>query len=334
MCGGLLFRLVAVPMAIVALATAAEGALIETVIIGDPGNPADDTGHGAVDYTYKMGKYEVTTGQYTEFLNAVAAEDNYGLYDSVMWTFSAGCKIEQSGTSGNYSYSVAGDRANHPVNFVSWGDAARFANWLHNGRPTGAQDSSTTEDGAYELYGAIDDAALTAITRQIDAKWFIPTENEWYKAAYYDRVDSVYYDYPMGTDAVPDNGDPGGDTGNSGNYNNHNNPYSTPVGHFALSASPYGTFDQGGNMTEWNESVIITGASRGARGGDWVDDADDLHASGPIHSPDGLPPAFYDSDIGFRVATSHAPEPSSMALLTCGTLGLLACAWRKKRRAE
>ena len=86
-----------------------------------------------------------------------------------------GCNIQRSGSSGIYTYSVAGDWADRPVNWVDWGDAARFANWLHNGQPTGAQDLTTTEDGAYYLNGATSDPALLAVTRdEEDWKWAIP----------------------------------------------------------------------------------------------------------------------------------------------------------------
>ena len=75
--------------------------------------------------------------------------DTYGLYNTSMWSSDYGCKIEQSGIDGGYTYAVATDWANRPVNFVSWGDAARFANWLTNNQPTTSiQDLSTTEDGS------------------------------------------------------------------------------------------------------------------------------------------------------------------------------------------
>ena len=109
---------------------------IETVPVGNPGNAGELSGSGAggygpdricgaVDYEYNIGKYEVTAGQYTEFLNAVAVTDTYGLYNTNMDTSSYGCQIQRSGSSGSYSYSVAGDWTNRPVNYVSWGDAAR-----------------------------------------------------------------------------------------------------------------------------------------------------------------------------------------------------------------
>lgn len=165
---------------------------LEFVRVGNPGNAADTRHHqtpprpllvGAVGYEYGIGKYEVTAGQYTEFLNAVATEDTYGLYNMLM-DYDAnpgafGPNIKRMGASGGYSYSVAADWAKRPVNHVSFWDSARFANWLHNGQPTGPQGSGTTEDGAYDLngYTGSDEAS---ITRQPGAKFFLPSEDEWY----------------------------------------------------------------------------------------------------------------------------------------------------------
>ena len=194
------------------------GIVIETVTVGNLGNDGELSGEGAggsgpdricgaVDYVYNIGKYEVTAAQYTEFLNAVAATDTYGLYNTNMWSSSYECKIERTGSSGSYTYSVAPDWADRPVNYVSWGDAARFANWLHNGQPTGAQDLTTTEDGSYYLNGATSNAALLAVDREPDATWVIPSEDEWYKAAYHknDGVTGNYWNYPTSTSTVPSN---------------------------------------------------------------------------------------------------------------------------------
>ncbi|HUU94516.1 MAG TPA: hypothetical protein VM487_02165, partial [Phycisphaerae bacterium] len=82
-----------------------------------------------------------------------------------MWSSARGCKIQRGGSSGSYTYSVASDWANRPVNFVSWGDAARFANWLTNGQPTGVQGLLTTENGSYYLNGVNTENGLAAVTR-------------------------------------------------------------------------------------------------------------------------------------------------------------------------
>jgi formylglycine-generating enzyme len=228
---------------------------IDFVTIGNAGNAADtryyETGFGAVDYVYAIGKYEVTAGQYMAFLNAVATTDTYGLYNTSM-TEQYGCQIERHGESGNYTYSVAADRAKRPVNYVSWGDAARFMNWLHNGQPTGAQGAGTTEGGAYTLDGATTNDELMAVTRNADARYWIPTENEWYKAAYYDPNKSGgpgYWDYATGSDTTPSNQLTSPDPGNNANFRVRRgspeytvgDPYwTTEVGAFTNSESPGG----------------------------------------------------------------------------------------------
>ena len=195
------------------------------VTVGNAGNAADThgAGYGAVSYTYNMGKFEVTAGQYTAFLNAVAATDTYGLYSEYMWSDTYGCKIQRTDTGSGYTYSVASDWANRPVNFVSWGDAARFANWLTKGQPTGAQNASTTEDGSYYLNGAISSEALLAVVRkgpEQGGRYYIPTEDEWYKAAYHknDGVTANYFDYPTASDSAPSNLLVDPDPGNNANF--------------------------------------------------------------------------------------------------------------------
>ena len=310
-------------------------ASLQFVTVGNPGNAADTRyatpGYGAVGSSFKMAKYEVTAGQYTEFLNAVAATDTYGLYSLFMAdpTFPRrGCNIQRSGEEGSYVYSVAADWANRPVNCVSWGDAARFANWLTNGQKKGSQDATTTEDGSYVLNGATTSAALMAVTRKTDAKYVLPTEDEWYKAAYYDvnkPGGAGYWSYPTRSDTAPGNAlDPS--SPNSANYYDDRGKgngswgvgppyYLNEVGAYAGSPSAYGTFDQGGNVWELNETAASE-FLRGTRGGSFGSDHDSLDAAFR-NSGFGYPGEDRICYVGFRIA--EVPEPATMAVLALGS---------------
>lgn len=319
--------------------------LIPTVPVGDPGNGADirynSISVGSVAVPYRIGTYEVTTGQYTAFLNAVATiQDNYGLYNTNMGDTAnlRGCNIQQTYLQGvGYQYSVPSGWENRPVNYVSWGDAARFANWLHNGQPglvsPVPQDVNSTEDGAYYLNGAMTDADLMAVGRKADANWWIPKEDEWYKAAYYDPHKpggAGYWDYPTKSDTPPVAEAPPGRAHPPGSANygwaGDETRYRTDVGAYNQSASPYGTFDQGGNVSEWNDTNSIDGW-RGLRGGSFLHMTSDVLAArfGTIGYP-----SFESDNIGFRVATD-TPEPGGIVMLVFGGVALLIWRWRRGR---
>jgi sulfatase modifying factor 1 len=273
-------------------AISASAITVDTVPVGNPGNFADTRynsgGLGSVAYDFRMGKTEVTNAQYVQFLNAVAATDPFQLYRPSM-TSSTWGGIVRSGSSGSYSYAVkplaAGQGPggtdysydNKPVVYVTWYSGLRFANWLHNGQLTGAEDSTTTEGGAYTFSGA-----TTVGPRNAAATWWLPNLNEWYKAAYYDPITPHYYNYPTRSDFLqPDNNLPTNDTGNSANFTFGNTttgssayPF-TDAGAYELSASGYGTHDQGGNAREWTESIAFS-TFLSIRGGSWADGGNDL----------------------------------------------------------
>ena len=325
-----------------AFATDASAITIPTVPVGNLGNANDSlTGslYGGVGYAYNIGTTEVTVGQYTAFLNAVAATDTYALYNTSMATDLNIAGISRSGAAGSHTYSVIGS-ANHPVAYVSWGDAARFSNWLQNGQPIGLQNASTTEGGAYTLNGAISIAALNAVTRNSGATWFIPSESEWYKAAYYNPGNNTYNQYPTSSNAAPTSAPPGS-TPNTANFISNSGAfavtgsrsystsqnYLTNVGAYTASASPYGTFDQGGNVWEWNEAFLISESSRGLRGGSFGSNSLTLLSSARNY---GFPSDGIFS-VGFRVASipgGFVPEPSTgvLAVIAGGMLWW----WRKR----
>jgi hypothetical protein len=214
---------------------------MDWVEIGAPGNACDLQGQGcfgAVAYPYLIAKYEVTNAQYADCLNAVAATDSNDLCNENMGSgFGGG--LTRSGSSGSFTYSAIDGREDTPVNYVSFYDALRFANWLQNGQPTGAQDNTTTEDGTYTI--TADAIYWNSITRNAGATIFLTSEDEWYKAAYYETVSSGYFDYPAGSDAPTTCASPGA-TANTANCWPAVQDL-TAVGSYAGSPSPNGTFD-------------------------------------------------------------------------------------------
>jgi formylglycine-generating enzyme required for sulfatase activity len=237
---------------------------------------------------------------------------------------SYGCQITQNGASGSYTYDFSGlpsgteaDWANRPVNYVSWYDSLRFSNWLHNGQLTGSQDASTTEDGAYDMSGS-------SVVRKAGAQVWLPSADEWYKAAYHenDGATGSYFVYPTSSDSLPSNDLVNPDPGNNatfydGGYTIGSPYYRTEVGDHENCESPYGTFDQGGNVQEWNEEIL--GSYRGMRGGSFASGgAYDLRNIGERYYYD---PALEYGSFGFRVAS--VPEPCSLVLLGLGGLTLM-----------
>jgi formylglycine-generating enzyme required for sulfatase activity len=329
-----------------AMAVPARAITYDLVAVGNAGNANDTTGYGAVAYDYQIGKYDVTIGQYTAFLNAVAATDTYSLYHASMATDLAIAGISQAGSPGTYTYSViapsgsnppgASSPGNRPITYVSWFDSARFANWMANGQPTGAQNSTTTENGAYNINGATTGVApaknVTNPNTGTAPTFFIPSGNEWYKAAYYSptRNGSTggYYLYATQSSTAP--GNVLATAANRANYytgagysvTQSTNPpssqnYLTDVGAFSGSGSFYGTFDQSGNVYQWNDLDGVASLSRGIRGGAWS-------TNGPFYlSASGSyvrDPSSETAAVGFRLA-APVPEPSTCASLLAG----LAC---------
>lgn len=254
--------------------------------IGNAGNAADPlTGFGAVANEFRMAATEVTNAQYAEFLNAVAATDNFGgtdpnLYNTNMSNGFAG--ITRSGTAGSFTYAVTPGRENNPAVYTSFIDAMRFTNWLHNG-----QGSGGTETGVYNITDG------TTETRAPGARFFLPSEDEWYKGAYHQPAaqggdSDDYWLIPTGVNIVPvtcPEGNYGGCIGNS-----------TPVSSY--NPNFYGQFDMAGNAWEWNEA-IVDGTMRVFRGGSWDTSTNNLRSlirvlRVPTHE---LP------TLGFRIAS-------------------------------
>ena len=296
--------------------------VIEWVHIKDSGNVGELAGEGAggygpdricgaVDYEYRIAKYEVTNGQYMAFLNAVATVgDPHKLYNVEMAGEYGGIVRTGSGTSKNpWVYAPKdGDRnwAVRPVCFVSFFDALRFANWMHNGQPAGRQDAKTTEDGAYDM------SLGEKVVRKEGARVVLPSEDEWYKAAFYKGggTKAGYWDFATQSDTLPAAEPPPGRTDPPRSANCRPDKtglavgppyYSTSVGAYTHCPSAYGTFDQTGNVNEWVEDRPYDDQSyRSLLGGAWCTFPGSLHAAMRHKQL----PTFACKVLGFRLASA------------------------------
>ncbi len=278
------------------------------------------TGLGAVEYDYDITRSEITSGEYARFLNKVAKDDPHGLYDARMGSDSVRGGIDRLGSPGSYTYSTKVNFANKPVNYVSWLNALRFVNYQENGEPQGPQGAGTTENGTYDL-----SLAPGAIVRKPGSHWVLPSENEWYKAAYHDPTKAgEYWTYPTRSDIEPTMAtcdasgnvlNPGANVANyldgcvwngsgsgldgTGNVSRVGGAAETSESMPAPGASFYNTVDQGGNVFEWTEAFWPASESfRAIRGGSF-----DLPALF-LRSDESFPLAPTSASwwIGFRVA--------------------------------
>ena len=283
------------------------------VEIGNPGNVDDDKGSpslaGSVAYAYQMGKYEVSEDMIDKF------------------------NASQSLT---ISHNERG--ANKPATSVSWNEAARFVNWLN---------TSQGHQAAYNFpsNGVNDDIALWSseeawqlggenLFRHKDAYYFLPSMDEWYKAAYYNPSTGEYGDYPS-LDGNEPSAVPLDTADNTAVYDQSYGQGPADITS-AGGLSAYGIMGLGGNVFEWEETTAdllndSVSSSRGVRGGDWVGYSDYLSSSYRSSvNPDNESSLF----IGFRVASlsdsaNVVPEPGSV--LVWGLLGLAGFFVGRKR---
>ncbi|MGA0092919.1 MAG: SUMF1/EgtB/PvdO family nonheme iron enzyme [Chthoniobacterales bacterium] len=275
---------------------------INFVNIGNTSNAADTTGYGAVPYEYRVGTYEITQDA-----------------------------ITKATASGMANVTAGAWSGSQPAANISWYEAAAFVNWLN---------TSTGKTAAYDLSWDGSEWSMTLwssgdawqaggenLYRNKDAYYFLPSENEWYKAAYYNPGGSNYFLYPTASSSIPTEVASGTSAGTA--------VYAQPLEQgpaevdIAGGLSTYGTMGQGGNVWEWNESAFdgtnsSSSESRARRGGNWGS-GDDVLRSSERNNRD---PANEGDFLGFRVAS--VPEPSTAVLvLMAGGAWLLRKRWRR-----
>jgi hypothetical protein len=285
---------------------------IEFVPIANPGNPGDTTGApnpaGSVAKAFLMGQHEIS-------------ED----------------MINKANTLGGLFLTKDTRGTNKPASNISWNEAARFVNWLNtsSGSPKAYKFALNPGDATYTANAQANQNIVawapsdpgydpSNLYRNSLAAYWLPSADEWYKAAYYDPTTGTYFDYATGSNTAPANVDNGTAAGSA--------VYERPSGQGpaditdAGGLSPYGTMAQDGNVFEWNESDLnqpngpVTD-NRILRGGYWGSIASHLTSSTLFNTA----PTVGDSIRGFRVAT-NVPEPSAALLIALASVGLL---WRR-----
>jgi formylglycine-generating enzyme required for sulfatase activity len=255
---------------------------MDFVTIGNAGNAGDtrtgtDSGYplanpygcGAVGYNYRIGKYEVTAAQW-QTINTAAGIGNSGTWSG-----------------------------NQPAASITWYDAAQFCNYLTSGNKY---------SGAYkfDIGGNFLSTDRVSSISTYGTTYVIPTEDEWYKAAYFKPNGSGYSLYANGTSTAPI----------AGVNSNYDWAIGAPWNITNGTQEQNGTFDMMGNVWEWNETLFY-GSSRGLRGGSYYFRPQyDLRSSiRGIYDP------YYEYyDLGFRVAS--VPEPATLLILGLGGLFL------------
>ena len=288
---------------------------IDFVDIGNAGN-ADDAGagggiysgpYGGVPYQYRMGTFEISQDAITK------------------------------ATAGGLASVTAGAHTgNEPAAQMTWFEAAAFVNWLNDQRTPGLKAYNLTGVTSLTPWASGDawQAGGENLFRHKDAYYFLPSEDEWYKAAYHQNtgVNADYWDYATGSNTIPTQALTDGTTPFTAIFDGveARTPEDPADVNLAGGLSAYGTMGQNGNVYEWAESAFdgINNSSselREIRGGAWFFPEDILRASD--RGTDS--PTVSDNGLGFRVAS--VPEPTSTVLML--SAGVFALARRRRRAA-
>ena len=286
---------------------------IDFVEIGDPGNVADTAGEpnpaGSVDYTYRISKYEISR-------------------DMVIKATSEGSLLI---SLGDLSLN-GGNGLDRPATGITWYEAAIFTNWLNTSK--GLAPAYKFNGNVFETWSP-GDVGYDADNpfRNSLATYVIPSVDEWYKAAYFDPINNVYYDYALGSNTPPTPVASGTDPGTAV----YNFASIGPADVFdAGGLSPYGVMGLGGNVTEWNETafdLVNNSASedRSLRDEYWY--TDDVFSTRSLSRFFSAPTDEF-TFTGFRVAdvsSNSVPEPSSI-VMALGLLSFVGIRYRTSRR--
>jgi formylglycine-generating enzyme len=274
---------------------------MEFVTIGFPNN-IPDQGHpagpgpsiGTVMNTYRLAKFEVSEEMIQKANAATSAS-----------AFPLNIVIDSRGP-------------NMPATSISWFESARFINWLNitSGYSPAYKfvNSPQNADQVFVLWEAGDIGYNPNNPfRNTLSHYFLPSADEWYKAAYFNPNSGTYSRFANSM-AVPPVAVSSSNIANTAVYDQQSSDAGPAEVLFAGGPSAFGTIGQGGNVNEWHETERdLTNdtpfAARLVRGGAWYSHS--LEMSTSRYSTLGPLGNYYHT--GFRVAS--VPEPNSLPLL-------------------
>ncbi|MEQ8844598.1 MAG: SUMF1/EgtB/PvdO family nonheme iron enzyme [Phycisphaerales bacterium] len=277
--------------------------------------------YGDVAYEYRITRTEVTNTQYLEFLNVYTKLPGRTSRPGI---FGRGILAVGFDPSGNPILVLQPGAAQAPAD-PSWEYAARYTNWLHNGKGTRLEDFET---GVYDTSTFREDPVtgerMDQLERSPGSRFFLPSFDEWIKAAHYDpnkngpgvppEERAGYWYHPGGSDDYLVSGPPGTPGAETGAGERPPDFLYFPVGQYPGTSGPWGLLDTSGGAQEWTETVIdpsIPGRLR-------VQAGSSTGSSGYMFD-DRIDTAFLgrDEPSGFRVA-SVVPAPGTAVLLSAG----------------
>lgn len=318
---------------------------IEFVTIGAPGNAPLVTsgranGRGSVSEEYRIGRFEITTAQWVQFMNAVSMRPSSEAIPYIsppqgVW----GARVDSSYTGPGVRYEVIPGRENQGVGNISWRTASIYCNWLHNDQGTartaflnGAYDVSTFGYALNPNTG-LNDIATDQITHNANARFFLPSWDQWLKAVHYDpsknNGQGGWWTQPNASNTALIYGPPTNLLAQSSAGFDSPNPFTIPLGSYPTVQTPWGLLDASGGAIEWTESPDYANTGEVYRyldGSAWTQ-------NGVLDRPNVYASWFPSLDLdyfGFRVAAA-IPTPSTGLM---AAMAMCAISRRRKHKHE
>jgi formylglycine-generating enzyme required for sulfatase activity len=332
---------------------------IDFVTITSPGNAAwggngsaqdQAVGRGSVGYEYRIGKFEVTTSQWAEFMNAAFDRPQSEWISHLLPPGQWGAAGTTPNTPGGRRWFVPAGNEMRGVGGIDWRMAAIYCNWLHNNK---SLDRSAFLSGAYDVstFAYVQSGPFTVFTdqrtRSEGARYFIPTWDEWLKAAHYDPnkanndgTTGGWWLYSNGSDSPFVPGPPGElvngqlATANFGFQNAGDlSCWSVPLGSYAGVQSPWGLVDTAGMTQEWTEEALgfidVGYEVRRLEGSSWGDNPAVFLADSVSFGAGSAFPTLNFASIGFRIASV---VPGSGTLISVAVGVMLVASRRRTTR--